>query len=143
MNGFLEALEIRPGAGSVAAVLGLFAVVAALAGIGAAELPMPGKFVAALVTAIAAGLELRLHVGARARRRITRAVLAADGQWQVFPADGPQVRGHLSRHWGASVGPVIALEWQCEDGRCRQAWLVRPQLPADTWRRLRVRLRFA
>ena len=74
---------------------------------------------------------------------VARVLLLPDGRWRLETGAGRVLDARLLQGWGASHGPVMALEWACDDGRRRQAWLWRRHSPAVGWRRLRVRLRLA
>jgi hypothetical protein len=87
---------------------------------------------------------LWVELAVRRRRAIVRAVLWQDGTWRLFTAAAADpVPARLAHHWGASNGPVIGLEWACDDGRRCCAWLWCADFPPASCRRLRVRLRLA
>jgi hypothetical protein len=140
-NGFLEAIEIRPRADGAAAAFFLLTVSCALGAIGLADLSWRCRVSAAVATLVVAGAQSARQLRTHSPWRVRRAVLGADGHWQIFPGRGAVTNGRLSRAWGVSLGPVIGLEWSCADGRRRQAWLTKRDLPGEAWRRLRVRLR--
>ncbi len=140
-NGFLEAIELRPRPARAVLAFGLIVIACALAAVAGADLPWSWKAPTALAVVGLASVEMSVHLGTRNGRRIAAAILGADGQWQLLTASGQTVSARLLRSWGVSLGPVLALEWRCVDGRCRQAWLLHRDIPEQTWRRLRVRLR--
>lgn len=140
MTGFLEAIELRAESALFPLLFSIPAVLAALGAVMVADLPPSvryGMFVMILVMSV---LERRRHSAGMA---VERAVLGADGAWRVYGVTGAAMRARLTRSWGASGGPVIALEWACEGGAHRRAWFMRRQVDSRSWRRLRVRLRFA
>ncbi len=140
-NGFLEAIELRPRPARAVLAFGLIVVACALAAVAGADVPWSWKAPIALAVVVLAGVEMSAHLGTRSGRRIAAAILGADGQWQLLTASGQAVSARLLHSWGASLGPVIALDWRCADGRCRQASLLHRDIPEQTWRRLRARLR--
>lgn len=90
-----------------------------------------------------AAASLAAFLAGRGDRQPGRATLLPDGSWRLVGGGGRTVAARLHRAWGASGGPVIALEWACADGVRRRAWLLRRDVPGPGWRRLRVRLRIA
>lgn len=142
-NGFLEVIELRPTAGREPLV-----VLAILAPAGAVSVhlaQLPGRWILVAWLALAVATLLELRVALADGPAALGARLLPDGRWQLAGAGagGAPVAAHLARAWGASLGPVVGLEWACEDGRKRRAWLLQRDLPARDWRRLRVRLRLA
>lgn len=139
-NGFRQTLEIRPRRSGLAFFI-LIAVACALLALSIADLaPAWRWFLLALVLVVAVA-RAHAHLGSASVGRVRRAVLTADGRWRVTTASEVVTESALVSCWGSSLGPVIALQWQCADGRRRAAWLFRSQLSAPSWRRLRVRLR--
>lgn len=74
----------------------------------------------------------------RGGRRVRRARLAADGEWQLDLQDG---RTTLARLLPGSrlLGPSAVLRWRV-DGRPLAVWLTPADLPHATLRDLHVRL---
>lgn len=141
-NGFLEAVELRPQADrglqfAAAAVVPAVLAAWALADVAAAPRPL-GAVPLALAAVSLAGF-----LAGRRDRQPERATLLPDGSWRLVADGGRTLPARLHRAWGASGGPVIALEWACADGVRRRAWLLRRDVPGPGWRRLRARLRIA
>lgn len=143
VNRFLEPVEIRS---RPARTLVPYASALALLGVWAAgRSDLPG--LARLALTLAIGLRLAVaawrHSPPANRDRVERAVLRPDGSWQLLAGAGDLVGARLVHAWGTSTGPVVGLEWQCDDGRRRRTWITRHDLSARSWRRLRARLRMA
>jgi hypothetical protein len=139
-NGFLEVLELYPHRDRGPAVLTLLVGAGAVAGVVSADLPPAWTFTSLAVVVGVVGLSL--HDALRGSR-LTRAVLLPDGRWNLFQDSTSPVPARLLYAWGAEFGPVIALQWRCEDGALVSAWLLSGELPSVTRRRLRARLRLA
>lgn len=142
-NGFREVIEIRPKPGRALSFVAVVLVSGGLVSLCIADIPSRWQVVAALALVAAAAMEARSFTTPASRWRTVRATLLPDGSWRVSDRLADPVAAQLSRVWGASLGPVMALEWDCEDGIARRAWLFRPDVPARDWRRLRARLRLA
>jgi hypothetical protein len=136
-------MEIRPrpdrGLRGIAVALACSATVSVLL----ADIPGFWKALAATAIAISAFDSIHRRMSIRGSHYVARAVLQADGQWMLCCGGTDPIGARLSHAWGVTSGPVIALEWQCDDGRRRQVWLLRRDLPRPVWRRLRVRLGLA
>jgi hypothetical protein len=75
--------------------------------------------------------------------RVVRAILQSDGSWILFISSTDASSACLSRSWGESHGPVIALQWLASGGHRYSAWVVASDLPERDRRRLRARLRLS
>ena len=139
-NGFLEVIEIRPrpdrGLRWFIVLLGCGAGLSLLL----AGVAQAWKAVGLVAAAGMAFCGISRRLPPRGSHYVARAVLLPDGRWTIFSGDSDPMNARLLYAWGARLGPVIALEWRCDDGRLRQAWLLERDLPRPTWRRLRVRL---
>lgn len=142
-NRFLEVIELRLERSRVLLVFGLLLTVAAAVAIALADLTPIQRALAVLTGVGTVVFELYCRWGAAGRRRVMRAVLRADGSWELFTGAAVLVDAVLVRSWGDALGPLIALEWLCGDGISRQAWLWQGELTECLWRRLRVRLRLS
>ena len=140
-NPFREVIEIRPRPDRGLLVFALLLGCGACLAVYQAELSPMWKAPLALAICWSTVDGLRRRLWPTGSHYVARAVLLTDGRWTVFAASAEPVSARLCGAWGASLGPVIALEWRCGDGRRRQAWLLQGDLPAPAWRRLRVRLR--
>lgn len=108
-----------------------------------ADVPAAWKALGVASVVVSALADICDRVSPKGSHYVARAMLLPDGRWRLFgPATHP-MNALLSSAWGIALGPIIALEWDCDDGRRRQAWLLRRDLPPTTWRRLRVRLSMA
>ena len=135
-NGFRESIELPVGQRLPLAFLLVALCPACLLSVVLADLPARLKGVIAFVVAVAAVAE-----AIRVRRATPdRVTLLPDGRWRLEVA-GDVVEAELRRAWGASLGPVIALEWHAQGDRIWRAWLLRPSVATRDWRRLRARLR--
>jgi hypothetical protein len=142
-SGFREVIELRPeGRGEWALVLSALAGACALA-LHPVDLPRAVRLALLGLVLARIALEGVRRLDPRHPAYVARLLLLADGRWRIETGRGRLVEARLLHGWGASHGPVIALEWACDDGRRRQAWLWRRRCPAAAWRRLRVRLRLA
>jgi hypothetical protein len=142
-GGFRTVIELRPeGRRACLPFLAAIAAACALALQGVDLPPAPRLALLGLVIARLV-LEWRGRLSPRHPDYVEQVILLPDGRWRLQSGAGRQLEARLLRGWGASQGPVIALEWACEDGRRRQAWVWRHRCPPDGWRRLRVRLRLA
>ena len=63
-------------------------------------------------------------------QRSVRAILQPDGRWRLHAGLADSVAAQLVAGWGASLGPVIALEWECDDGIARPGLAEPGDLPA-------------
>lgn len=139
-NGFLETVEIRPGRSGLA-LFTLIALACALLAPSIADLAPRWRWLLGAFACIVAVARAHADLGSASVGRVQRAVLTGDGRWHVTAGSGVVTESRLVSVWGSALGPVIALQWHCADGRRRAAWLFRPALSARSWRRLRVRLR--
>jgi len=140
-GGFAANLELLPD--EVAPhVLTLAAAAAGTAGILRTDLSR--ALATTLVAALLAGTALALLRRRQPGRRPVRALWTRAG-WRLFLAGGaPPQDAELVAAWGRRHGVVIALLWRLpESGRRHWAWFTPRTLPADAWRRLRVRLHLA
>jgi hypothetical protein len=139
-NGFREAIEVRPRPDGV--LLWFVAALGCAAGIsvGLADVPPAWKAGALLVVGAMALGNICRRRDTRSDHYVARAVLFPDGDWTIFCGNVELMDACLGSAWGTRLGPVVALEWRCDDGRRRQAWLLKQDLGPLVWRRLRVRL---
>ncbi len=139
-NGFLAAVEVRcaPQAAGLPGIA-LPGAICFLA-IGVADLPLFARLVAASLVVLRLGIEWRTRWWPHGPGYVRRVMWLPGGLWRLETADGA-VMARLAHAWGCSRGPVIGMEWICENGRRYQAWLWRHGCPAPHWRRLRVHLR--
>jgi hypothetical protein len=73
---------------------------------------------------------------------IETLLLRSDEGWEVKTRDCPPVSAELLSD--AFVSPwMTVLRFRLADGRCRTAFVLSDNVPADPFRRLRVRLRLA
>ncbi|CAG0942941.1 hypothetical protein GPROT2_01926 [Gammaproteobacteria bacterium] len=141
MNGFLEAITVGAEARREGLLFALALGAACGVAITSAGLdPM-------MQAGIAAALLLRLAIGLwrlspRHPAYVIRVTWLPGGRWRLDTGAGT-VGAQLLHAWGRSLGPVIALEWLCDDGCRRQAWLWRHRCARLHWRRLRAHLRLA
>lgn len=143
MNRFLEPVELRPRPGRALAPYVVSLVLLSLWAIARSDVPGWAQLTLACGVGTRLGWALvrdRLRGG---ETRVERAVLRSDGTWQVRSGSGSLVAAELRRAWGTSAGPVVGIEWRCEDGLQRRTWVGRRELSAAAWRRLRARLRLA
>jgi hypothetical protein len=135
-NGFLEPLQIPAGWKTAACCLAVVAV-AALGALLLADLgPLVRAFGCIWILAMVASAVRDLW----SLRAAGVLELDAGGHWHFRTATGA-CRAGLRGHWGSHFGPLMGIEWRCDDGQCVRLWLSRLDLPATSWRRLRVRLR--
>lgn len=136
---FSEVLEFEPRTGRwlgvAAAVLLLLIGVALWRAALAAEL----KLSLGLAAIALLGRTLHQHRSGGSAH-IARARLSPGGAWRLDLDAHRSTDAYLARCWGERYGPLIGLEWNCDDGHVRQMWLRRGDVPAQIWRRLRVRL---
>jgi hypothetical protein len=142
-NRFREAIEIQPRPGRGWCFFALTLACSAALSVAVADIPGLLRVLAVIVIVVSALADTYHRVSPEGSHYVARAVLLADGRWTVFGRGGEPISARLSGAWGVAWGPVIALEWQCDDGRRRRAWLLRRDLPRPVWRRLRVRLGLA
>jgi hypothetical protein len=140
-GGFSELIELR-----LAETRAMDALCLAMSGVAAtavAVAAIPAGVRVALLAVALAALFGGWHRRRRNPHRLQRAVLQADGTWQLFLASGGPHECRLVRAWGRSGGPVIAIEWRGSSGQRISVWLAAAGLPPAPGRRLRVRLRLA
>lgn len=143
MNRFLEPVELRPRPGRALAPYVVSLVLSSAWAIARSDVPYAIQLTLACGVGVRLGWALardRLRSG---ETRVERAVLRSDGTWQVVSGRGSVVAAQIARAWGTSAGPVVGIEWRCEDGLRRRTWVTRRELSAAAWRRLRARLRLA
>ena len=140
-NRFREAIEIRPRHDRGLLVFGFILAAGVSLSLRLADIPPCWQAIAALAALGSAFAWIRRRVSSRGSHYVARAVLLADDRWTIFGGSGAPVSARLCAAWGVALGPVLALEWRCTDGRRRQAWLLQWDLSPTVWRRLRVRLR--
>ena len=142
-NRFREVIEIRPRPDCGLLFFGLVLASGACLSVHLADISYVCKAVAALAIGWLTFDGFRTRLSPTGSRHVARAVLLPDSRWTVFAGGAEPTRAYLCSVWGVALGPVIALEWRCEDGRRRQAWLLQCDFPGPVWRRLRVRLRLS
>lgn len=107
-----------------------------------ADLPLPLRLVTGLLVLLRLGRELYGQLSMHDPARVLRLAWLPGGRWQLETPAGP-APARLVHRWGHGGGPVLAMEWVCEDGRQCRAWVWRHRCPPRQWRRLRVHLRLA
>lgn len=139
MNGFLEMITVSAEAGRERLLAALALAVACGLAIAIADLPPVVRI--GLAAAVLARLVLQLRgTSPAAAGPVIRVMWLPGGSWRLETGSGT-VGAQLLHAWGHSLGPLIALEWLCDDGSRRRAWLWRHRCPQPQWRRLRVQLR--
>lgn len=143
MNRFLEPVELRPRPGRALAPYVVSLVLLSLLAIARSDVSDWTQLALAIGIGARIGWACLRNTFRGGDTRVERAVLRADGTWQVLSGSGSLVGGQLARAWGTSAGPVVGIEWRCEDGLRRRTWVTRRDLSAAAWRRLRARLLLA
>lgn len=140
---FTQVIEFRPRAGRWLAPYGT--ALALLVACALAGADMDWRWTAFLSAAVVCRLAggLRGYLSPFCRDYVAWARLLPSGAWQLEIDGCRPIGASLARCWGDGYGPVMALQWSCDDGRQRQAWLCVLDLHPATWRRLRVRLSLA
>lgn len=139
VNGFLEMVTVSAEAGREQLLVVLALAVACGLAIAIADLPPAAR--TGVATAVLVRLVLQLRgMWPGAAEQVIRVMCLPGGSWRLETGSGT-VGAQLLHAWGRSLGPLIALEWRCDDGRRRRAWLWRHRCPQSQWRRLRVQLR--
>lgn len=139
-SGFSQLIEIHPD--DRKSLLWFRTLCSLLAALAVYQTPLPWEFEIALQVAIAGTLLFKVSQALRTGPDdgLRRAVLSPEGRWQLTFGGQSPVQAELIRSWGATLGPVIGLEWRTEQGRVERLWLLRHSTPEPVWRRLRVRL---
>jgi hypothetical protein len=139
-NGFLEVIEIR--ARPDRALLWFTIVLGCGAGLSLllADVAPAWKAAGLMAGAGTAFRGICRRLPRRGSHYVARVLLLPDGRWTIICGDSHPRNARLQCAWGARLGPVIGLEWRCDDGRRRQVWLLERDLPRPILRRLRVRL---
>lgn len=139
MNGFQEMVTL--GAEARREQLLVVLVLAAACGLAIAIADLSPAVRTGVAAAALARLIFQLwRLSPRAPGHVIRVMWLPGGSWRLETGCGT-VGARLMHAWGRSLGPLIALEWLCDDGRRRRAWLWQHRCPKPQWRRLRVQLR--
>jgi len=136
---FAECIELRP---RHARLLVAYVVATALLGeaaVSCSALPLSWKCAISFLAGanLIAGLRRNLP---RVPGAVDRATLVQGKTWSIRGPGGNSVAAVLTSAWGERYGPVLALEWICEDGVAWRAWITRWDVSPAEWRRLRVSL---
>jgi len=110
--------------------------------VGYSDLALPWKCAISFLASanLLASLRRNLPGGPGA---VHRATLVQGETWTLHGSGGNSSPAVLEGAWGERYGPVLALEWRCEDGVVRRAWITRWDVSPADWRRLRVSLGLA